>query len=106
MSREEPATLSGHKAINEFLRIVKQGDEWVFQCVCGQILGDARRNFKEYTLIEEGPVKEAGLYVNPFDVGGRFVFRQFYCPGCLRRLDTEICLRGEPVLWNVQIALD
>jgi N-methylhydantoinase B len=90
-------------AVNEFLRIVRDGGAAVIQCSCGQVLGDASRNFKDGALMEEGLVKEAGPYVNQFDVARRFVFRQFYCPGCLRRLETEVCLKDEPVLHDVEL---
>src|SRR5581483_7894433 len=89
--------------VYEFLRIVKDGSAAVIQCACGQILTDASRNFKDGTLMEEGWIKEAGPYVNQFDVAQRFVFRQFYCPGCLRRLETEICLKDEPILHDVEV---
>ena len=85
------------------MRIVRDGGAAVIQCSCGQVLGDASQNFKDGTLMEEGLVKEAGPYVNQFDVARRFVFRQFYCPGCLRRLETEVCLKDEPVLHDVQV---
>jgi acetone carboxylase gamma subunit len=89
--------------VNEFLHIVRDGGASVIQCSCGQVLGDASTNFKDGTLMEEGLVKEAGPFVNQFDVARRFVFRQFYCPGCLRRLETEVCLKDEPVLHDVQV---
>jgi acetone carboxylase gamma subunit len=89
--------------VTEFLRVETRAEGPVYVCRCGQVLGDARRNFKEFTLMEEGPVHDAGLRVNPYAVGNRFVFRQFYCPGCLRRLETEIALKDEPVLWDIQI---
>jgi hypothetical protein len=56
--------------------------------------------------MEEGPVHEAGLRVNPYRVGNRFVFRQFYCPACLLRLETEVALKDEPVLWDIQLTTD
>jgi len=87
----------------EFLRIETSPDGPVYVCRCGHALGDARQNFKSFTLMEEGPVHEAGLRVNPYRVGNRFVFRQFYCPACLLRLETEVALKDEPVLWDIQI---
>lgn len=92
-------------ALNEFLRVVEQDGRQMLRCQCGHVLGDAHRNFKEHTLMEEGLVKEAGPYVNQFEVNDRFVFRRFYCPSCLRRLETEVCLKEEPVLWDVELAL-
>jgi N-methylhydantoinase B len=107
------ATASGTKAdgakagpaVNEFLRVVQRDGTPLVRCQCGHVLGDARKNFKEFTLMEEGLVKEAGPYVNQFDVNDRFVYRRFYCPSCLRRLETEVCLKDEPVLHDVEIAL-
>lgn len=92
-------------SVHEFLKIVDEGGRKVFQCACGRVLGPAEENFKKYTLMAEGPVSEAGPYVNPYKVGGeRFVFRRFYCPDCLRCLETEIALKGEPILWDAQVA--
>jgi N-methylhydantoinase B len=100
------ATVKGRKsavvngtALNEFMHANGAG----IQCRCGWVLTDTARNFKDGTLMEEGWIKEAGPYVNQFDVAQRFVFRQFYCPGCLRRLETEICLKDEPVLHDVEV---
>ena len=89
--------------VTEFLRIEQRSDGSVYVCGCGYVLGDARRNFKEFTLMEEGPIHEAGLRVNPYRVGGRFVFRQFYCPNCLLRLETEVAQKDEPILWDIAI---
>jgi len=104
-ARAKAGAPKGEIAVNEFLHVVQQDGGLVYRCTCGTVLGDARRNFKEHTLMEEGWVKEAGPYVNQFDVAQRFVFRQFYCPSCLRRLETEICLKDEPVLHDVEVAL-
>ena len=87
----------------EYLHIEARPDGPVYVCRCGHALGDARQNIKAYTLMEEGPVHEAGLRVNPYRVSDRFVFRQFYCPACLLRLETEVELKDEPVLWDIQV---
>jgi acetone carboxylase gamma subunit len=92
-------------SVTEFLHVEQRTEGACFVCRCGHVLGDARRNFKEYTLVEEGPVHDAGLRVNPYRVGDRFVFRQFYCPGCLARLETEVALKNEPFLWDIQVEL-
>lgn len=92
-------------AVNEFVRVTRVDGKPMLRCRCGHVLGDARKNVKEFTLMEEGLVKEAGPYVNQFEVNDRFVFRRFYCPSCLRRLETEVCLKDEPVLWDAEIAL-
>ena len=91
--------------VTEFLRIEQRPEGEVYVCRCGNVLGDAHRNFKEFTVMEEGPIHEAGLRVNPYRVGGRFVFRQFYCPNCLVRLETEVAQKDEPILWDIDIEL-
>jgi acetone carboxylase gamma subunit len=43
--------------------------------------------------------------VNPHAVGGaRFELREFYCPGCLTRLETEIARPADPVVDDARIA--
>src|SRR5439155_13949043 len=95
--RDVPATAG--TPINEFMRIAGG----TIQCRCRQVLAGASANFKSGTIMEEGWIKDAGPYVNQFDVAQRFVFRQFYCPGCLRRLETEICLKDEPILHDAEV---
>src|SRR5262249_32299293 len=93
------AEMAKGKALSEFMHFTDAG----IQCRCGWVLTDTTRNFKDGTVMEEGWIKEAGPYVNQFDVAQRFVFRQFYCPSCLTRLETEICLKDEPVLHDVEV---
>ena len=93
-------------SLNEFLEIATgAGGEPVIRCTrCGYQLCAATENHKLHALLHEGPVQEAGPHVNPYHLGGdKFVFRQFYCPGCLALVNTEVALRGEPIVWDVQL---
>ncbi len=93
-------------AVNEFLEIAKtdRGVQ-VIRCTrCMFNLCPAAENPNLHALLHEGPVQEAGPHVNPYHLGGdKFVFRQFYCPNCLALINTEVALRGEPILWDVQL---
>jgi N-methylhydantoinase B len=94
-------------SLNEFLEIVEaEGAQRLIRCTrCGYHLCPANENHKLHALLHEGPVQEAGPHVDPHRIGGdRFVFRQFYCPGCLALLNTEVAQRGEPILWDVEVA--
>ncbi|HZQ07792.1 MAG TPA: acetone carboxylase subunit gamma [Anaerolineae bacterium] len=94
-------------ALNEFLQIAETAHgQKVIRCTrCGYDLCTATENHKLHALLHEGPVQEAGPHVNPYHLGGdKFVFRQFYCPNCLALINTEVALRGEPILWDVQLA--
>lgn len=92
-------------ALNEFLEIVHDGERDVIRCArCGLDLCAANENHKLFALMREGPVQEAGPHVNPHHLGGdKFVLRQFFCPNCLTQINTEVALRGEPILWDVQL---
>ena len=73
--------------INESLRIV--GTQT--QCRCGQSLGPAAENYKLHTVVREGPVQNAGPWVDPQGIGGdSFVCREFFCPDCVEREFGEI----------------
>jgi acetone carboxylase gamma subunit len=87
-------------AINETLRI----EGGTIQCRCGQQLGPATENYKLHTVVREGPVQNAGPWVDPHHIGkDRFVCREYFCPACATLLDVEIAQRGEPILWDVKL---
>jgi acetone carboxylase gamma subunit len=92
-------------SINESLRIEGSGTDAAIHCRCGHRLGPASENYKLHALMREGPVQNAGPWVDPHGLGGdRFVCREFFCPGCATLLDVEIAQRGEPLLWDVRLA--
>ena len=91
--------------LNEFLEIAKRGKRKVIRCTrCGYDLCAANENHKLHAVMHEGPVQEAGPHVNPHHLGGdKFVLRKFYCPNCMTQLNTEVAMRGEPILWDVEL---
>lgn len=89
------------RAINEYLRVV----DAIIRCCCGYQIGPASENYKQHALLRESPVQAAGPWVDPHNIGkGRFVCREFFCPGCARLLDVEIAQQGEPLLWDVRLS--
>jgi N-methylhydantoinase B len=94
-------------SINEFLEIVSDGEKSTVRCTrCGYELCAAQENHKVHALMQEGPVQDAGPHVNPHHLGGdKFVLRRFYCPNCLAQINTEVALRGEPILWDVELKI-
>lgn len=90
--------------LNEYLQVMMFQANAYISCCCGNVLCEANKNYKEYTLCKESSVTKAGPLVNPYRIGGdRFIFREFFCPGCLRLLTTEIALKGDPILWDIQV---
>jgi len=92
-------------SLNDFLKITERDGISMITCSrCEHELGPADQNPNLNALMHEGPVQEAGPHVNPYHLhGDKFVFRQFYCPGCLALINTEVAQRGEPPLWDVQL---
>ena len=92
--------------LNEQIEIAGGGAAARHVCRCGHDLGPVTENYKRHALMREGPVQNAGPWVDPHSIGGdRFVCRQFFCPGCLTQLDVEIAQRGEPLLWDARIRM-
>ena len=90
--------------INDYLTIVGSGPDAAIHCRCGHRIGPASENYKTHVLLNEGPVQNAGPFVDPNHVGGdRFVCREFFCPACVTLLDVEIAQRGEPFVWDVRL---
>jgi acetone carboxylase gamma subunit len=75
------------------------------RCRCGHVLGPADRSPKLGAAMARLPVQAIGPEVNPHAVGGaRFELREFYCPACFTRLETEIARPGDPVVDDARIA--
>ncbi len=90
--------------INEDLAVIEKDGQKLIQCRCGHVLGPATNNYKDYALQKESALSEAGPFVNPHNLGGgKFVFRRFCCPDCATLLGTEIALKGDPLLWDIQV---
>jgi N-methylhydantoinase B len=69
------------------------------RCRCGCVLGPADKSPKMYARMSRLPVQSIGPEVNPHEVNGaRFELREFYCPGCMTRLEAEIARPNDPVL--------
>jgi acetone carboxylase gamma subunit len=51
------------------------------------------------------PIQTIGPEVNPHAVNGaRFELREFYCPSCMTRLETEIARPDDPVVDDARIS--
>ncbi len=63
---------------------------------CGHDIASAEAVWKEYAVLDERPLGEAGGAA--FRTEGEVLLRRFYCPGCGTTLDAETALPGEPFL--------
>ena len=71
---------------------------------CGHDFGPSSQNPKLQARLVEKPLSSVRWMANPHNrKHDRFVWREFYCPGCSVLMDVEITLKGMPVLWDVQL---
>ena len=67
-------------------------------------LGDVGGNYKTAAALKESPLQRAGPHVDSYNLSqGKFVFREFLCPGCGVLLETEVALRGDAYEWDVEV---
>ena len=89
--------------IGEYLVIDDSSGEATVQCAkCQHVFCPATENYKEHALMSENPLTKAGPNYSETE---RFILREFYCPGCATMLEVEMCLKGSPFLWDVQLKL-
>jgi N-methylhydantoinase B len=74
---------------------------------CGADLCAAGGNYKDAAVRREHPMPELAPEFAGDDVemAGQMVFREFCCPACGVRFDTEIARAGDPPLWDVRLTL-
>jgi acetone carboxylase gamma subunit len=67
------------------------------------LICDANENFKEHVLLIESPVNKIGPLADISGKAGQFVFREFCCPDCATLLSTEFALKGENILYDIEL---
>ncbi len=74
-------------------------------CRCSEDLGAAAHNYKDSAILSEAPVQQLASEFISDDPGmaDLMALRQWLCPGCGVRFDTELVRAGDPVLHDVFI---
>jgi N-methylhydantoinase B len=74
-------------------------------CRCGEDLGPQDADYKNAARLTERSIRTIApeFETDDPDMADLVVFREFLCPGCGVRLDTEITRRGDPMLQDVAI---
>jgi N-methylhydantoinase B len=73
------------------------GNEMV-HCRCGAVLGTiaahTEEDAKHLLKVNDADLSKAGPNVNPYGLGSRrFFLREYYCPACLRLIETEVAMK-------------
>jgi N-methylhydantoinase B len=73
---------------------------------CGAGLCAADGDYKDAAVLRERPMPALAPEFAGDDVemAGQMVFREFCCPACGVRFDTEIARATDPPLWDVRLA--
>jgi N-methylhydantoinase B len=77
--------------------VAAQGGPVIRCCVCHRSLGPCDQDYKLATVMRESPLTSASPLNRHCDLG-RFVLREFFCPGCATCLVVDVQDRDEPVL--------
>ncbi len=104
-----PPKGAAHRVVgrmNEYLRIIAGEGERKIACRCGHVICAQHQSYKSHVVMSEKPISQAGMHIQvsahvPQD---RFVWREFYCPGCALLLTNELALADDPVLEEVMLA--
>jgi N-methylhydantoinase B len=101
------SSTNDQRRIGDSLALVSSHGKTSFGCVhCGHVLGPASENYKAHSRITEIPIAEVAPEFEASDVemASKMVFREFICPGCGVRFDTEIARKGDPILWDIRLS--
>ena len=86
-----------------YLSIVEEKGRDLVQCKCGHSICSAEQNFKEHVLLIESPLSKVSPLADISRKGSAFVFREFCCPECATLLATEVSMRDEPILHDIEL---
>jgi N-methylhydantoinase B len=99
-----PSDLGNEQRMMDSLSVVDFGGECLVRCACGHVLGPAAFSYKALSRCRESSVHRAGLKADLFELASEFVFREFFCPGCLIVLATEVARRGDPFVPDIGLS--
>ena len=87
--------------IHEYLEIDENKN---IKCIkCRHVLCNAKDNYKKYALRKEISGKGIGKYYVQDD--DFVVYHEFYCPGCLTLLSSDILPKDEEPIWDIEIKI-
>jgi acetone carboxylase gamma subunit len=87
--------------VSEYLVISNSDGKKVISCrKCHYVFGAATENCKNQALVKECSLAKSGAL---FLDSERFIFREFYCPGCGTMFDVEVCLKSSPFMWDAHL---
>jgi acetone carboxylase gamma subunit len=91
------------RRMTEYLEIENSSGKPMVQCTkCRYLFCSITENYKNHAIISESALSKGGPQYSPSE---KFIFREFYCPGCGTRLEVEMCLKNSPLIWDVSLKI-
>lgn len=91
--------------VGDALLVLESEDGHALTCRCGCGLAPVEENFKEWVPERRRALLDIGPHADPFGLGqDRFDLREYYCPACATLLATDMVEKGEPVVWELDLA--
>ncbi|MBI3092131.1 MAG: hypothetical protein HYY96_15835 [Candidatus Tectomicrobia bacterium] len=103
MKKRKPREAAPPVDIHEFLHVVEKDGRRLVACACGHEICPAQENFKRHLLVSDWQMSRISPLAEQIAVPEKFVFREFYCPGCYLLLETEVALKDEAIRWDVKL---
>ena len=69
---------------------------------CGHILSGAHENPYTALAVTESPVEAVAPWGVHYPGGERFVVRALHCPSCATRIDVQVSLRTDPIVYSAE----
>ncbi|MDP2662335.1 MAG: hydantoinase B/oxoprolinase family protein, partial [Dehalococcoidia bacterium] len=102
---EQTASGSGGLSMSESLEVCEAGGSRYVRCRrCGVVISPAGDNYKLHLPVGEFPLRRGGPVTAPLRDSGRFILREFYCPGCWTLLEVETNLKGALFIRDVELS--
>lgn len=92
--------------INAYLdvRDDEDGKRSVHCLQCDSMLGPAEQSYKNFVAEARRPLSELGAAYQFEQIQkSRFELREYYCPSCFVLLETEVALKDDPVLHDLEV---
>ena len=114
-AEEPPSAKAGEvvAAVNDALMLHRAAgksaktDATLVACGCGRVICPGTENYKLHVSCARFPLSRILAEMDPYGSDtGRFEVREFYCPGCLRLIETDLALTDDPILWDVELEVE
>jgi len=92
----------------ESLRVIEAEGEMAYECVkCGEILGSAKEDYKNFAFKRTVPISKAQPeYLASYALqNDNFVMREYYCPKCAVMFEVDMVEKNESQIHSIELKI-